>query len=395
MRLPDYEAHSPNQSTTDRRGFLQKATLASLSIAAPGGVAAKDKSETKQVALLPNAKDLPNGSKPIKLFCCDLNWTYFDKPFRHTPPSAPQDWAFVNPRDYFEWHKNFGGNIIFCQAYAFGGYAFYPTKLGPVAPGPGQNLFPELFKLTRKAGMPFCSYISIAWDLTMSNLRNEWVIPTSRNYNYWGNLAPESPWTDLVCARIEESLRLYPVEWILFDMWFYGIVHCNDFALQPAWFVKKPFKEIIGRDMPAEASEITPEESMKYKREVMARQFYRIREAVRKASPETKIGFNVPYEKPAEPIWKDHPMLNESDMLFAESSDEVVPWLLSIRKPHQRVMTTIIGKAGFCNPSTWKRWYNAGCDFFGYAWGTPPDFRPHPSYAKDLEIVRRAYQEMP
>jgi hypothetical protein len=42
-----------------------------------------------------------------------------------------------------------------------------------------------------------------------------------------------------------------------------------------------------------------------------------------------------------------------------------------------------------------KKWFNAGCDFFGYAWGTPPDFRPHPDYAAAVDAVRKAYQEMP
>ena len=34
------------------------------------------------------------------------------------------------------------------------------------------------------------------------------------------------------------------------------------------------------------------------------------------------------------------------------------------------------------------------CDFFGYAWGTPPDFRPYPRYDAELRIVREAYREM-
>jgi hypothetical protein len=76
----------------------------------------------------------------------------------------------------------------------------------------------------------------------------------------------------------------------------------------------------------------------------MARQFYRIREAMHKGNPETKANFNVPFFKPEEPMWVDHPMLNECDQLVAESSDEVVSWLLRIRKPHQRVMMTIIGR---------------------------------------------------
>ena len=68
-------------------------------------------------------------------------------------------------------------------------------------------------------------------------------------------------------------------------------------------------------------------------------------------------------------------MVNESDQLVAESTDDVVPWLLRIRKPQQRVMTTIIGReGGLSKPDTWRRWYAAGCDFFGYAWAPRPTF---------------------
>ena len=386
----------------NRRGFLQTTSLASLGLVLSGrnplpvDAAATQPSGGAAGIKTGREGDLPSGGHPIKLFCCDLNWVRLDNPVRGTPPAAPQDWAFVNPQQYFDWHREFGGNVMFCQAYTFGGYAFYPTKLGPVAPGPGANLFPELFKLSRQAHLPFHSYFCVGADLIMSNMRNAWVVPTSRNYGWWGFLAPESPWTDLLCARVEEFLRLYPVEWIVFDWFVYGNLESNNLPVQPAWFVKGPFREIIGRDMPDEAAKITPEESLRYKREVLARQFYRIREAVHRGNRETKVYFNVPYRRPAEELWVNHPMLNESDMLLAESSDTVVPWLLSIRKPHQRVMTTIVGRQdGVSDPNTWKRWFNAGCDFFGYAWGTPPDFRPHPDYAAAVEVVRKAYQEMP
>ena len=76
---------------------------------------------------------------------------------------------------------------------------------------------------------------------------------------------------------MEEFLRLYPVEWILFDWFVYGNLQSNGLPVQPAWFVKGPFREIIGRDMPDDAAKIAPDESLKYKREVLARQFYRIR----------------------------------------------------------------------------------------------------------------------
>jgi hypothetical protein len=394
---PIVNQNKPSPSL-NRRHFLQKASLASLSLT----VATANPGDRNPPPLLKRedpteVRSFPDNGKPIKLFCCDLNWAFFDSPIKSVLPAAPQDWAFVNPDEYFQWHKDFGVNIMFLQAFTFDGYAFYPTKLGAIAPGPGGKLFPRFFDLSRKAGMPFMAYFCVGTDLIMSSMRNVWVVPTSRNYNYWGYLAPESPWTDLLCARIEEFLRLYPVDWIVFDWFVYGSLYPDEFAVQPEWFVKKPFKEIIGRDMPENALEITPEESLKYKREVLAHQFYRIREAVDKGNRGTKIGFNVPYRHPAESLWVDHPMLNESDMLFAESSDAIVEWLLSIRKPHQRVMTTILGRPndkGVCDPNTWRKWYARGCDFFAYAWGTPPDFRPNHTYAANVEIVRQAYKEI-
>ena len=100
--------------------------------------------------------------------------------------------------------------------------------------------------------------------------------------------------------------------------------------------------------------------------------------------------FNVPYHRAKEELWVDHPMLKGSDGLFAESSDDVVGWLLEVRKPWQRVMTTIIGRGGgLSDPNTWERWYRRGCDFFGYAWGTPPDFRPIALYEKKLEMLSK------
>jgi hypothetical protein len=338
-------------------------------------------------------------SKFLKIFDCDLNWTYFNQPFLHTPPSMPHDFAFIDPLEYFTWHREFGNNAQFLQAYTFCGYAFYPTRLGPVAPGPGQDFLPRMYDLSLKHGMPFCSYFCVGADLITSNMRDQWVIPTSRDNQYtrYGFLAPESPWTDLLCARIHEFLTMFPVEYLLFDWFDYGGLDPY-FPVQPAWFVKQPFKEIIGRQMPEKAADITPVESLAYKREVLARQFYRIRDACRQASPKTQIGFNVPYFHAAEPLWVDHAMLNSSDFLVAESTrEEIIDWLVENRKPGQRIMTTIIGRTekGETEPGSWRRLVEKGCDmFFGYGWGTPPDFHPDPHYDEDLAIVRQAFKDM-
>jgi hypothetical protein len=41
--------------------------------------------------------------------------------YRVTLP-APQDWALVNPEKYFNWHRDFGVNCMFCQADTHTGY---------------------------------------------------------------------------------------------------------------------------------------------------------------------------------------------------------------------------------------------------------------------------------
>ena len=334
----------------------------------------------------------------IKCFCCNLNWTKFDRPVASIQPAMATDWARVDAKEYFDWHVDFGNNVMFCQAYLFGGTALYPTKLGPMAPGKGAQLLPELYARSRAAKMPFVSYFYVGTDLTVAVRRPDWIVPTSYQCAPHGFLAPESPWTELLCERIAEFLNEYPVEWLLFDWFVYGSLHTDDFQVQPAWFVKQPFREIIGREMPEKAEDITPEENLRYKREILARQFLAIQKTVRSASPGTKIMFNIPYWKPKEAIWSDHLMMNESDGLFAECSrEDVLGWLLNVRKPNQRVMTTIIGRGddkGECVPDTWRTWHDRGLDFFGYAWATPPDFRPHPAYQHDLDIVRRAFKEI-
>jgi hypothetical protein len=207
--------------------------------------------------------DVPSATR---LFNCDFNWARWPPseslPHGNVRPSLPEDWAEVDARAYFHWHREFGNNVVYCQAYCSSGFALYPSKLGPVGKGKAARLFPELYALARQAKLP-------VWS------------------------------------------------------------------------------------------------------------------------------FNVPFHKADEALWRDHPMLAESDGLFAESSDDVVGWLLRVRKPGQRVMTTIIGRGqGVTDPGSWKKWYDQGCDFFGYAWGTPPSFLPTAMYDEELKVVKAAFAEM-
>ena len=152
-----------------RRRFLKEATWVSVGAAATlgnatNGVIRVEAGPKSQAPLLPNAAALPSGGKPIKLFCCDLNCIAMPKDANPPiTPALPQDWAYLNPEEYFAWHRDFGVNIFFLQGYTWCGYAFYPTKLGPVAPGPGPDCFPNFSAWRKRPAFPSRAISALAW----------------------------------------------------------------------------------------------------------------------------------------------------------------------------------------------------------------------------------------
>jgi hypothetical protein len=335
----------------------------------------------------------------FKLFCVDIIWSQYGEAIS---PSLAHTWAFLDPEEFFNWHMELGNNAMTGICYPHSGHAFYPSKLGPVAPGPGREFTPAIFELCRRRGVPFFGYFSVGTDLIVTNCREHWVVPGSRfqppplDKLHFGFLAPESPWTDLLCDRIEEFLSSYPADWLLLDWVSYGST-LHNYPVRPAWFVKKPFQDIIGRPMPDDGSQITKEEGLQYKREILARQFTRILDTIRRTSPNTKTVINVPYIRAAEPEYVDHPLMTESDMLFSETTqDEIVNWLLQVKKPGQRVMVSIAGRPeepGLCVEDDWGKWHARGCDFYGYYPSTPPDWRsPAKRFQHGLDTIRKAFQ---
>src|SRR3990167_6783304 len=118
--MTPFHTQGSDTALLNRRDFLGRSAQAAAGVAAAGSSiarAAENAEKTESAGKLPNAQDLPNKGQPIKIFCCDFNWCLFDAPSQHVTLSAPQDWAFVNPEEYFNWHRDFGVNCMFCQAY--------------------------------------------------------------------------------------------------------------------------------------------------------------------------------------------------------------------------------------------------------------------------------------
>ena len=113
----------------NRRNFLKRAGVVSAGVAATFGgstlgIPPSHAAEQSRIPLLPNAADLPSGGRPIKLFCCDLNFVARNEPKFSVTPAQAQDWAYLDPKEYFAWHRDFGVNIFFLQGYSWSGYAY-------------------------------------------------------------------------------------------------------------------------------------------------------------------------------------------------------------------------------------------------------------------------------
>lgn len=348
-------------------------------------------------------------SDQLRFFPLDLNFARVADPLDSVVMSAAEDWRDIDPAAYFQWQLDHGANVVSIQGWAVGGFAYYPTRLGPRAAGSAGTLLPRVLDMALGAGLPTQSYVTVGANPTYTASRPHWLVPGSEGVEILGDtfqygfLAPESPYTDILCDRIFELLDAYPVDWMLFDWFCYGSLR-HDLPLVATPYTRPLYRELFDRPMPEDRSAISPADELTYKREALARQFRRIRDTVRQASPTTRIVFNVPYFDAAEPIWVDHPMLAESDGLFAESTvPAIVDWLLSVKRPEQRLLTTIYGRPDdvvdgerivWSDVASWRHWTERGCDLVAWAWPVPPRGTVHPVEQPAIDAVTAAFTEL-
>jgi len=337
--------------------------------------------------------------KTLKI--CDVDFNFVKPSASETRVSMAHEFVDADPVAVVDWQLELGANFICQHAFTYNGCAWYPTRLGPQVPQASIGFFDKLLERARGAGAVTGAYMNIGMDKFTCAVRPDWLIPGTAKRHHPGFLAPESEWTDLFCCRIEEFLSQYPVDVMLFDWFVYGTIGDALYPVQPAPFVREPFREILDREMPEEARDITEEESLRYQREVLARQFRRIQEAVKSTHPDCKLMFNVPFWKGHDPKWVDHPMVSGSDWLFAECSQaSVLDWLFEVKRPGQRVFTTII--SGIDDRMTdadlsrerWKALHARGCDLVGWAFPDPTTGWPGPWYDEDLNFIREVFHSV-
>ena len=78
---------------------------------------------TKHTPMLPTPRT-------IKCLNCDLNWARAAT----TRPATAADWANLDPQEYFDYHRRFGNNMLFFQAYNAAGFCLLSDEAWPRCP---------------------------------------------------------------------------------------------------------------------------------------------------------------------------------------------------------------------------------------------------------------------
>lgn len=238
----------------------------------------------------------------IQAFCVDFNWDNIGK------FASPGLYNAADPADHIRFYQDLGVNTIQSFAVSHNGYAWYPSKIVPTQPGLRMNFLGDLTRLGHEAGMRVFGYFSpganAEWgernkDEALSRTHNTYHVPFTDGY------------LDYLCAAIEESLRMQPVDGLMMD-WLWSV--------SPSWSPGETalYQQLFGESLPPpeqRSQELVDE----YRIRATYRAWKRIREAAKSVRPETILWLScVDID---DPVMTETPLAREIDWLMNESPD--------------------------------------------------------------------------
>lgn len=335
-----------------------------------------------------------NPSNVIKAFSIDLNSDALGQ------PSAPGLFAHVNAEEHVKWCRDLGANAIQTFCVSLNGYAWYRSKVAPVAPGMNGDFLNEQIELAHRQDMEVHGYFCLAGNAwyqchnreETSSVDRRKAIPLTAKY------------VDYFCRMIEEAVRENDLDGILID-WFEEI--------EPIWIPaeKQLFTEIMGKAFP-EKPLVDDRLDLKYDwfGELSAPRYFsedvildfrkratlnawnRISAVVRKANPACKLWLNVPFHEPEEPMWVDSPILKEVDMMLTERCDtRIADWL--DRETGGKPVLVNLGGLGKYSCSSWEEIIDKGYHLFAFCKADPLTTLPDLERAGNLGQVRSAFRD--
>ena len=137
--------------------------------------------------------------------------------------------------------------MVYCNSHV--GFAYYPSKVGPVFPGVAEHDFTgRVLERCHRKNVAVVAYYSAIFNNAVFLAHPEWRIkPMGGDDVYekkrYGVCCPNSPYRDFAVSQIEEICRKYPFDGIFVDMLFWPHVCCCKYC-------EKRFEQKYGGEIP-------------------------------------------------------------------------------------------------------------------------------------------------
>ncbi|MFD2611313.1 beta-galactosidase trimerization domain-containing protein [Paenibacillus gansuensis] len=162
-----------------------------------------------------------------------------EMPFRqihldfHTSPYIPGVGAHFDPKQFISALKEGHVNSINLFAKCHHGMCYYPTKLGTVHPHLTFDLFGDMVKACREAGIGAVAYVPVGWEEDAAEKHPEWLQvdregvlggkkPFETGHYTWRHLCHNNDhYVDYVLAQTKEILDAYEIDGFWYDIIFH------------------------------------------------------------------------------------------------------------------------------------------------------------------------------
>lgn len=140
----------------------------------------------------------------------------------HTSPRIEGVGSQFDPQDFAARMLAAHVNSVNLFSKCHHGLSYHPTRIGQMHPHLDFNLLGAQIEALQGVGIRTPIYISAIWDELSARLHPEWRVvspdftrPTqfpgdNRHEGVWKFLDLSSPYTDYLCAQIEEAVQMFP-----------------------------------------------------------------------------------------------------------------------------------------------------------------------------------------
>jgi hypothetical protein len=208
-----------DRSSLSRRSFIQTASTAALGAAAINGTAFAAAEKERVCGWFKNTR---------RMLHLDSHFAGFKNVFTD-----------FNAESAARMYADAGFQMVSYFAKCWGGYSYYPTKIGIVHPTLGHDYTGEMTGALKKRGIRRIIYFMMATERELQKKHPEWVVKSDMNADPNGLTTQEtvvmcynSPYTEEVSLpQMKEVLEMYDVDGFFVDIvmqqYLHGVCYCK------------------------------------------------------------------------------------------------------------------------------------------------------------------------